>query len=92
MFLFSSELKAFHKHPKFIKKINKKAVYQYMDLGYIPSPYCIFEDCKKLNPGHILKLSLETKEIKITNKKVSTYNCINEISILRIYNSFSLKN
>lgn len=66
LFLFSSELKAFHKHPKFIKKININAVYRYMDLACIPSPYCIFEDCKKLEPGHLLKLSLDKKEIEIT--------------------------
>jgi asparagine synthase (glutamine-hydrolysing) len=66
LFLFSSELKAFHKHPGFIKKINKNAVHHYMDLGYVPSPNCIFENCKKLDPGHILKLCLVKKEIEIT--------------------------
>ena len=66
LFLFSSELKTFHEHPKFVKKINKKAIHQFMDFGYIPSPYCIFENCKKLNSGNILKLSLDKKEIEIT--------------------------
>ncbi len=66
LFLFSSELKAFHEHPRFLKKINKNSVHQYMDFGYIPSPYCIFENCKKLNPGHILKFTLDKKEIEIT--------------------------
>ena len=66
LFLFSSELKAFHKHPKFVKKINTASVQQYMDFGYIPSPYCIFENCHKLQAGHILNLNLSTKEIKLT--------------------------
>lgn len=65
LFLFASELKAFHKHPSFIKKINKNAVFQYFDFGFIPSPNCIFENCKKLNPGHILKLDFKTKSIEI---------------------------
>lgn len=65
LLLFASELKAFHKHPSFIKKINKNAVFQYFDFGFIPAPNCIFENCKKLNPGHILKLNLESKSIKI---------------------------
>ena len=65
LFLFASELKAFHKHPSFIKKINKSAVFQYFDLGFVPSPNCIFENCKKLNPGHILKLDFKTKSIEL---------------------------
>lgn len=65
LFLFASELKAFHKHPNFIKEINPIAVCQFFDFGFIPSPNCIFENCKKLNPGHILKLDLKSKSIKI---------------------------
>lgn len=65
LFLFASELKAFHKHPRFIKKINKSAVFQYFDLGFVPSPNCIFENSKKLNPGHILKLDFKTKSIEL---------------------------
>jgi len=65
LFLFSSELKAFHKHPGFNKKINTNAVYQYMDLLYIPSPYCIFEHCGKLEPGHILKFKTTKKSLEI---------------------------
>jgi len=64
VFLFSSELKAFHSHPGFHKKINETAVQQYMDFGYIPSPYCIFENCKKLNPGHILTINIEKKSFE----------------------------
>ena len=66
LFLFASELKAFHQHPRFNKKINESAVHQYMDFGFIPSPYCIFENCGKLDPGHILTLSLRKKTFKIT--------------------------
>lgn len=65
LFLFASELKAFHKHPSFIKKINKNAVFQYFDLGFVPSPNCIFENCKKLNPGHMLKLDFKAKSIEL---------------------------
>jgi asparagine synthase (glutamine-hydrolysing) len=36
LFLFASELKAFHQHPNFEKKINENVVHQYMNLGYIP--------------------------------------------------------
>ncbi|NQU33029.1 MAG: asparagine synthase (glutamine-hydrolyzing) [Bacteroidetes bacterium] len=66
LFLYASELKAFHAHPRFKKKININAVHQYMDYGFIPSPYCIFENCKKLNPGHILRFSIEKKAFDIS--------------------------
>ncbi len=65
LLLFGSELKSFHKHPGFVKQINVQAVHQYMDFGYVPAPNCIFENCKKLNPGHILTLKLDTKDIQI---------------------------
>jgi asparagine synthase (glutamine-hydrolysing) len=65
LFLFSSELKAFHQHSRFVKTINDKAVHQYMDFGYVPSPYCIFENCAKLEPGHILKFCIPKKTFEI---------------------------
>ncbi|HET9570204.1 MAG TPA: asparagine synthase (glutamine-hydrolyzing) [Bacteroidales bacterium] len=65
LFLFASELKAFHEHTKFEKKINGNAVHQFMDYGYVPSPYCIFEHCGKLDPGHILTFSITKKSFEI---------------------------
>jgi asparagine synthase (glutamine-hydrolysing) len=66
LFLFASELKSFHQHPAFKKEINERALYQYIDFGYIPAPFCIFKYCHKLNPGHILVLNFKTKEIEIS--------------------------
>lgn len=60
LFLFASELKAFHKHPLFQKEIDLAAVSLFFDFGYIPAPYSIFKDCFKLEPGHFLVLKLET--------------------------------
>ena len=56
LFIFASELKAFHKHPKFQKEIEEKAVSLYLKYGYITSPYSIFKDVYKLEPGHFLVL------------------------------------
>lgn len=64
LLLFGSELKPFLQHPNFIKEIDVNAVAQYMDFGYIPSPYCIFKHCAKLDPGHILTFSIKNKEYK----------------------------
>lgn len=54
IFLFSSELKALHKHPKFNKKIQQEAVEMYMQFGNIPAPYTIFQHTFKLKPGHFI--------------------------------------
>lgn len=64
-FLFASELKAFHQHPAFDKKLDERAVRMYMDFGYVPSPYSIFKDCFKLAPGHILRFDLEKGSLSI---------------------------
>lgn len=61
LFMFSSELKAFHKHPSFRKEIDPDAVAAFMQFGNIPAPHCIFRDCFKLSPGHTLTFSLDEK-------------------------------
>jgi asparagine synthase (glutamine-hydrolysing) len=61
LFLFASELKAFHQHPAFDKKLNHNAIGAFMQYGYIPTPHCIFENCHKLKPGYFLTFSLENK-------------------------------
>jgi len=61
LFLFSSELKGMMKHPAFKKEIDLDALSAYMQFGYVPTPYCIFENCYKLKPGHYLKLDVKTK-------------------------------
>lgn len=65
LFLFASELKAFHQHPNFEKAININALSAYFDYGYVPSPHCIFENTHKLDPGHCLEINLKTKEFEI---------------------------
>ncbi len=54
LFMFSSELKAFHQHPKFQKEISLPALALFFGYGYITSPYSIFENTYKLEPGHFL--------------------------------------
>lgn len=57
LFLFASELKAFHEHPHFKKQLNLDSVAAFMQYGNVPTPYCIFENCHKLPPGHFLEFS-----------------------------------
>jgi asparagine synthase (glutamine-hydrolysing) len=68
IFLFSSELKAFHKHPKFKKEIDPQSMVQYFQNvhhGYIAAPKTIFKNTFKLIPGHILTLDIFTTKISI---------------------------
>lgn len=65
LFLFSSELKAFHKHANFKKELNTDAVAAYMQFGNVPTPHCIFNNSYKLKPGHYLIFSLRTSSFVI---------------------------
>ena len=54
-FLFASEMKAIIAY-EIPKKIDFDSVHQYFRFNYIPSPNSIFEDVKKLEPGHFMKI------------------------------------
>jgi len=56
LFLFSSELKSFHQHPKFEKEINFGALALFLQFGYILAPHTIFNNTYKLKPGHYLEI------------------------------------
>ncbi|MEO6843637.1 MAG: asparagine synthetase B, partial [Ginsengibacter sp.] len=64
LFLFSSELKSFHKHPGFKKEINHSAVYQFMQYGFIMAPLSIFNYTYKLHPGHFLQFDILQASLK----------------------------
>ena len=61
LILFSSELKSFHEHPEFEKKLDLNAVAAYMQYGNVPTPHCIFKNCGKIKPGYYLKINLKNK-------------------------------
>ncbi len=65
LFLFASELKAFHVHPGFKKEINLNSLAAFMQFGNVPAPHCIFKNCYKLEPGTYLKLSLPSCETEL---------------------------
>ena len=77
LFLFSSELKSFHQHPRFKKVINKEAIHQYFQYGYIMAPLSIFEHTHKLIPGHYLQFSIEKKLLQI-NKYWDVFDAYNK--------------
>ncbi len=61
-FIFGSELKALMMFPGFEKKIDPDVVASYLQYGYVSGSDCIFENTKKLKPGHLLRLHLNTGE------------------------------
>jgi asparagine synthase (glutamine-hydrolysing) len=80
LFMFGSELKAFHHHPDFCKDIDYDAVNLYMQSGYIRSPFSIFKYVKKLEPGSYLSLDEKSqpqiqKYWSIDQKAKSTRLC-----------------
>ncbi|MDI1355010.1 MAG: asparagine synthase (glutamine-hydrolyzing) [bacterium] len=77
LFLFSSELKAFHQHPGFKKEINLDAVAAFMQYGNVPTPHCIFLNCYKLKPGHVLTYNCSTRELN-SHKYWDVYTAYNK--------------
>jgi asparagine synthase (glutamine-hydrolysing) len=77
LFLFASELKAFHVHPEFKKEISFDAVAAFMQYGNVPTPHCIFKHTHKLKPGHFLKFSMKNKHFDI-KKYWDVYDAYNK--------------
>lgn len=61
-FVFASELKAFRAYPGFAGSIDRGALALLLRHNYIPAPYSIYEDIRKLLPGHILSLDIGNKD------------------------------
>ena len=56
-FLFASELKALHACANFSVEIDREAVAQYLQFGYIPEPLSIYRNVRKLVPGSFIAVS-----------------------------------
>jgi asparagine synthase (glutamine-hydrolysing) len=55
--LFGSELKSLVAHPAFTREIDRKSLALFFRHGYIPAPYTIYKNVRKLPAGHALTLS-----------------------------------
>lgn len=62
-FAFCSEIKPFKNIPGFEAKINRDAIQLFLENGSIADPYSIYENIFKLEPGKILTLDYQTKNI-----------------------------
>jgi asparagine synthase (glutamine-hydrolysing) len=70
-FVFASEIKSILQYPglKSHLIINKKAIKQFLHVGYIPEPYTIYEEIKKFPAGSyaVVKDSFEVNPIQYWN-------------------------
>ena len=66
-FIWASELKALHALPFWSPKIREDSIPAYLQYGYIPTPFSMYQDCYKLIPGSTLKLTAE----QIFNNNIS---------------------
>lgn len=57
-FLFASETKALLAWPDFQRRIHLPAIVDFLSLGFVADPKCIWEDCRKLPPGHVMWVDL----------------------------------
>ncbi len=61
-FLFASELKALRAADVFRPGLDMAGVAQFLRFQYIPAPRTIYEDVRKLRPGHLLAVRLDNPD------------------------------
>ena len=71
--------------------INKDAVYNYFQVGCVPSPLSIFNNVKKISPGETLEIDIRSlykknhisnfyeKKVQILNSKKDIINISNDL-------------
>ncbi|HEY3814280.1 MAG TPA: asparagine synthase (glutamine-hydrolyzing) [Caulobacteraceae bacterium] len=67
-FVFASELKALAQHPALDRSLDPEAVASYFRYAYVPAPWSIYRDVRKLEPGALLSLDLAD----LKSRKVET--------------------
>ncbi len=55
-FVFASEMKAILEYD-IPKNIDRSSLFTYLQLNYIPGPWTIFENIRKLSPGHFIHIN-----------------------------------
>jgi asparagine synthase (glutamine-hydrolysing) len=65
-FLFGSELTALKAHPCFAAAVDRGALCLLLRHNYVPAPYSIFQDIRKLEPGNLLTVSLAQPSPKLS--------------------------
>jgi asparagine synthase (glutamine-hydrolysing) len=58
-FIFGSELKAFRRCHGFTNPVDRDVLALYIKYSYVPAPYSIYQNIFKLEPGCLLKISID---------------------------------
>ena len=85
-FIFGSELKSLVLHPDFLQEENINSLSTYLNLGYIPRPFSIWQGVKKLNPAEIITINIGSNNI--FNLKTDSYWSLSEKIIESQKNNF----
>jgi asparagine synthase (glutamine-hydrolysing) len=56
IFVFGSEIKSILEYPGVKKELSFKGLSLFLKLGYIPYPYSIFKNIKKVEPGTVIEI------------------------------------
>ena len=67
-FIFASELKSIFKYG-IDKILDFESLNLYFQLNYIPAPFSILKNCKKLEPGHLIRINSESFSVERYYKK-----------------------
>jgi asparagine synthase (glutamine-hydrolysing) len=63
--IFASELKSLSLHPLVSTEIDPVGLNKYFAYGFIPAPYSLYKNVKKLPAGHLMVFDLKTSENSI---------------------------
>ncbi|HBW87268.1 MAG TPA: asparagine synthase (glutamine-hydrolyzing) [Crocinitomicaceae bacterium] len=86
LFLFASELKAFHAHQSFERTLNLSAIQAFVQYGSVPTPHCIFENTHKLEPGSYANFNIHDTSFQNNQQIVP----VNYWSVYDAYNKEKL--
>lgn len=68
-FLFGSELKALRVHPHFNQPIDPDALGLFIKYSWVPTPYSIYKGIRKLPPGHVVQINLNSTRENIVPRQ-----------------------
>jgi asparagine synthase (glutamine-hydrolysing) len=63
--VFASELKSIRVHPGFTGDIDRESLWLFLNYGWVPFPYCIYANLRKLPPGCFVTLAVEKDPLAI---------------------------
>lgn len=78
-FLFGSELKALRRYPGFRATVDRGALTALVQRSYVPGPFSIYAEISKLQPGHLLEVTLEADSSRALALVVRPYWSLNEV-------------